>query len=300
MVEQEPKQKRCFVVGPIGGDDSSDRIHADWLLEEIILPVFGVHFKDFVVTRADKITEPGQIDAQVIEALLDSELVIADMTTLNPNAFYEIGIRHVLGMPIVHMHLDGEKIPFDVSSYRSIKFSWKRPRDLREARAALEKSVAAAIKPGHKVDNPVTAARARIELQQHATTTERVLLREIEALRAKVANIEARNAIQATNLTTLSHLQNRSLGGAPSAGMVRFEFSVRSPDEEQTMVDLIDSLGLGGDLFSISADETWREVDIPFTMVSQKLLRAVGRQASTAEVKVTVTDDKGNLLLQIG
>ena len=107
-------KKTCFVVGPIGGDDSDDRIHADWLLEEIIQPVFADSFKDYKVIRADKISEPGRIDAQVISCLLDSDLVIADLTTQNANAFYEIGIRHMAQKPIVHMHLEGERIPFDV------------------------------------------------------------------------------------------------------------------------------------------------------------------------------------------
>ncbi len=57
------EKKTCFVVGPIGDDDSEDRIHADWLLEDIIQPVFLEHFQEFEVSRADKISNPGQINA---------------------------------------------------------------------------------------------------------------------------------------------------------------------------------------------------------------------------------------------
>ncbi|MDR7145186.1 hypothetical protein [Rhizobium sp. BE258] len=134
MAKKAAEKKTCFVVGPIGDDDSDDRIHADWLLEEIIEPVFREHFPDFHVARADRMPNPGQITTQVITALLDSELVIADLTTLNPNAFYEIGIRHTIQKPIIHMHLEGQRIPFDVASVRSVKFSRRRPSDLRSAR----------------------------------------------------------------------------------------------------------------------------------------------------------------------
>ncbi|RWE79211.1 hypothetical protein [Mesorhizobium sp.] len=55
LPKKPPTKKLCFVVGPIGSNDSDDRVHADWLLEEIIRPVFDEHFTDFHVERADKI-----------------------------------------------------------------------------------------------------------------------------------------------------------------------------------------------------------------------------------------------------
>src|ERR1700728_145752 len=82
--------KNCFVVGPIGDEGRPARGHADWLLDEIITPVFTEHFKDFEVIRSDRIAQPGMIDSQVINHLLDADLVIADLSLLNANAFYEI------------------------------------------------------------------------------------------------------------------------------------------------------------------------------------------------------------------
>jgi hypothetical protein len=54
----------CFVVCAIGGDGSPERKHADWVLEEIIEPVFEKDFSTFKVTRADKLKTPGLIDAK--------------------------------------------------------------------------------------------------------------------------------------------------------------------------------------------------------------------------------------------
>jgi hypothetical protein len=107
-------KKLCFVVGPIGDEGTDVRIHADWLLEGIIKPVLA-NFPEFDVKRADHDARPGLIDVQMINALLNAELVIADLSLLNPNAFYEIGIRHMAQKPIIHMQLAAEKPPFDVS-----------------------------------------------------------------------------------------------------------------------------------------------------------------------------------------
>ena len=48
----EPKSKLCFVVSPIGYEDSEERIHADWLLEAIIEPVMA-ELTNYQVKRAD-------------------------------------------------------------------------------------------------------------------------------------------------------------------------------------------------------------------------------------------------------
>jgi len=97
--------------------------------------------------------------------------------------------------PIVHMHKIGEKIPFDISLYRSIEFSLKRPSDIRTARLGLEYAVTAVLAPDYKVDNPVTHARGVIKIEENATEGERVLLDEMKGLRDKVSELERMIAI---------------------------------------------------------------------------------------------------------
>jgi hypothetical protein len=198
-------KKDCFVVGPIGAPDSAVRVHADWLLEEIIGPVMS-GYPEFTVHRADKLSQPGLIDTQVITFLLNADLVIADITTLNPNAFYEIGIRHMAQKPIIHMHKAGEKIPFDISAYRSIEFSLERLGDLRDARSRLEAAVKAVLTPGFSGDNPVTHARGVVHLQEQASDAQRVMLDEIEGIKDRLSKIEVRPR----NYIIVDSAENRS------------------------------------------------------------------------------------------
>jgi hypothetical protein len=132
------------------------------------------------------------IDAQIIDALLNADLVIADLSSLNPNAFYEIGIRHMVQKPIIHMQILEETIPFDVSLFRSIKYSRLRPRDLRAAQAALKSQVDAVLAEGYQVDNPVTRTRGVVELAKGATAGEKVLIDQIRALETRLASVEKR------------------------------------------------------------------------------------------------------------
>jgi hypothetical protein len=165
------------------------RIHADWLLEGVIEPVF-VSFPDFRVERSDRLPQPGMIDAQVISKLISADLVIADLSFLNPNAFYEIGIRHVLQNPIIHMQRIEDRIPFDVSLYRAIRFSLLRHSDLVAARAALSQAVSAVLDADYQIDNPVTEVRGRMKLVEHATQEEKVLLNQLSAMERRLASLE--------------------------------------------------------------------------------------------------------------
>src|SRR5262245_33297359 len=98
------ERKRCFVIGPIGERKSETRKHADILLNKIIKTTFARHFKEFKIIRADEIALPGIIHNQIISAVIDAELVIADLTGRNANAFYELGIRHFAQKPIIHFY----------------------------------------------------------------------------------------------------------------------------------------------------------------------------------------------------
>ena len=47
----------------------------------------------FTVIRSDEIDTPGHISRQMYRLLFEAELVICDLTTLNANALYELGVR---------------------------------------------------------------------------------------------------------------------------------------------------------------------------------------------------------------
>jgi hypothetical protein len=67
--------------------------------------------------RADEIVHSGLIDVPMYEQLLNADVVVADLSTSNKNAFYELGVRHALRpFTTVVISEDGIKtFPFDVN-----------------------------------------------------------------------------------------------------------------------------------------------------------------------------------------
>lgn len=108
----------CFYITPIGEEGTEERKHADLMLKHLLTPVFKE--MNLTVTRADAITRSGIITQQVFEHLAKAKVCIADLSFSNPNAFYELGVRHVCQLPTIQIIRKGDKIPFDVSQGRTI------------------------------------------------------------------------------------------------------------------------------------------------------------------------------------
>jgi hypothetical protein len=116
--EEQSWNKTCFVVCPIGEEDSEQRKHSDMILRHLIQPVLSE--VGFSVIRADKIEKSGLITQQILEHLVKARLCIADLSFSNPNVFYELGVRHLSQLPAIQIIRKGDKLPFDVSQGRTI------------------------------------------------------------------------------------------------------------------------------------------------------------------------------------
>ncbi|HEX3694295.1 MAG TPA: hypothetical protein VH374_02805 [Polyangia bacterium] len=120
-VSQVAWSKTCFYITPIGDEGTEIRKHADMMLKHLIEPVATAKEFGFEVVRADRIERSGLITRQIFEYLVRSRLCIADLSFANPNAFYELGVRHVCRRPAIQIIRKSDRIPFDVSQGRTIK-----------------------------------------------------------------------------------------------------------------------------------------------------------------------------------
>jgi hypothetical protein len=112
------EKKTCFVACPIGEAESDERKRSDRVLRHILEPVLDE--LGYKIIRADQIQSVGRITTQVLQALNDADIVIADLTGENPNVMYELGIRHATQKPFIHIMESNNKPPFDIYDVRTI------------------------------------------------------------------------------------------------------------------------------------------------------------------------------------
>ena len=92
---KEPVAKECFVIMPFGekADAEGKVIDLDVIYNFIIKnAVEGMGLK---CVRCDEIAVRW-IHSKMFEHIYSSEVAVVDITTLNPNVFYELGVRHAL------------------------------------------------------------------------------------------------------------------------------------------------------------------------------------------------------------
>ncbi len=104
---------RIFVIMPFSEPFDS-------LYRDVIAPV--AHKLGFEIIRVDEIPGPGIILDDIQAQIEQAHAVVAEITTHNPNVFYELGYAHALRKPAVLLVRRDEsgKMPFDVRGYRAI------------------------------------------------------------------------------------------------------------------------------------------------------------------------------------
>ncbi|MFL6450072.1 MAG: TRAFs-binding domain-containing protein [Bryobacteraceae bacterium] len=111
------EKKTCFVIMGFGEktDYQTGRLlNLDKSYKNIIKP--AVEAAGLECVRADEIRHSGVIDTPMYEWLLKADVVVADLSTYNSNAIYELGVRHALRPYTTITIAENQlKYPFDLN-----------------------------------------------------------------------------------------------------------------------------------------------------------------------------------------
>lgn len=108
----------CFVLMPFG--DWYDRYY-----EDIYYP--AIRESGLEPRRADSVFHSGSVMEHIWEEIQKSKVLVADLTGKNPNVFYELGLAHASGKPVVFVTGNLEDVPFDLRHLRVIEYDIRDP-----------------------------------------------------------------------------------------------------------------------------------------------------------------------------
>ena len=114
----------CFVLMPFGSKadpSGGPNINFDPIYEQAIKP--AIEAAGMEPVRADGERTGGIIHKPMFERLLLCDFAVADLTTGNPNVFYELGVRHA-ARPATTLAIfaANQRLPFDVNYLRSLRY----------------------------------------------------------------------------------------------------------------------------------------------------------------------------------
>jgi hypothetical protein len=109
----------CFVVQPFGPPFGS-------YYESVFVP--AIENAGLRPIRADaEIFGAGKVMDQVWRGIRAAQVLVAELTTRNPNVYYELGLAHALGKPVVLISSDEGDVPFDLRHIRVIYYDKSDP-----------------------------------------------------------------------------------------------------------------------------------------------------------------------------
>jgi hypothetical protein len=143
------KKRTCFVIMPFDtkADVNNEIVNFDEIYEYIIKEVVRDRL-NLDVLRCDEIRSPGWIHRDMLKHILEDDVAIVDITTLNANVFYELGVRHALRKSVtVLIRKKGSNIPFNIHGMRVIDYDLGL-KGARQAQDDIEQFIRAGIEAG--------------------------------------------------------------------------------------------------------------------------------------------------------
>lgn len=125
IVEAEEPKKTCFVIMPISDAEGYAPGHFERVFKFIIEP--ACLRAGFKADRSNDFKSTNVIMIKILEQILSEDMAVCDLSSKNPNVFYELGIRQAFDMPVTIIKDDITSRAFDTNSIREVPYY----RDLR-------------------------------------------------------------------------------------------------------------------------------------------------------------------------
>jgi hypothetical protein len=116
-IELEQITNSCFVVMPFHSLYAAE-------YERVIKP--AVQEAGLECVRGDEIYTQQSIVHDIWKSIRQARVIVAELSSRNPNVMYEVGLAHAIGKPIVLLTRSEEDVPFDL---RALRYIFYDPND---------------------------------------------------------------------------------------------------------------------------------------------------------------------------
>ena len=131
---------QCFVIMPISSQSGYDEGHFQLVYEDIIRP--SIVASGMQAFRADETKNTNLIQLDILKNVIESPIAICDMSSKNPNVFYELGMRQAFDLPTVLLRDEITEAPFDINGLRYVTYKKNmRHRDVISAVGELTEAL---------------------------------------------------------------------------------------------------------------------------------------------------------------
>jgi O-acetyl-ADP-ribose deacetylase (regulator of RNase III) len=145
MASDKYKGKKCFVIMPFGKKDVLDgkgnvidTVDFNQVYDQLIkkaVEEIGVDCE-----RCDEIPESGSIHKKMFKGIFEADVAVVDITSLNQNVFYELGVRHALHkyVTVVIQKKNDQPLPFNIRGLGITPYETTTEDQIEKARKEIQ------------------------------------------------------------------------------------------------------------------------------------------------------------------
>jgi len=274
----------CFVIMPFGKKKVGDQeVNFDFIYDEVFAPAVKAtplpegKGLQLIPKRTDKDFFTGDISQEMFEYLEYSRFALADISGLNANVFYELGVRHRAhdaGTAVFRQA--GSPVPFDINTIKAFDYEYQPAENVPKSRELITRVLTESLQY-NRLDSPVQKAL----LAQRGRAANTTVGRSIEGLLR-----EAENAIRAQEWPQAIDMYREAVTADPGNYALRLRLGLflkergRWPDALQEFASAIEAEPKYAD--------AWREQGIAENKIFIKEGRPAGRPTGETSLRKAV------------
>jgi tetratricopeptide (TPR) repeat protein len=174
--------KVCFVIMPFGTKKvGRKKVNFDEIYDNIFMPAINAtklpEGGNLIARRTDKDFFTGNISLEMFHYIEYSRFALADISGLNANVFYELGVRHRAHQAgtAIFKQLSAP-IPFDINQIKAFPYEYEPQENIAKSQQLITRVLEESLVQ-NKIDSPV---RQALMIQQAQTSNIEAILHEAE------------------------------------------------------------------------------------------------------------------------
>lgn len=207
-------KEECFVLMPISDEaNGKEKGHFANVYNNLFKP--AIEAAGYKAVLASDVKETNLIHHDILNRLISAPMALCDLSTLNANVFFELGIRQSFDMPVVLVQEADTKRVFDISGIRSLEYrNGNQYHEVIEDQKKIKEAIEAT-KNGKGINSLISllsmTSSAKLNDLDNNTDEKllKVILDELNALRDKFDS-QSKESKQSITLRNQAELDNFS------------------------------------------------------------------------------------------
>lgn len=183
----------CFVIMPIADMPGYDTGHFGRVYEHLLKP--AIKAAGYNPVRADDTNKTDYIVVGIIQKIVESDMVVCDLSGRNANVMYELGIRHAFNKNVVLIKDSRTEKVFDIQGLRYTQYDESlRIDSVQKDTARIEMSITETAKSESRDLNSIVKLAgihaAEAPRKTEISTDTQIILSAIQSIESRMGQIE--------------------------------------------------------------------------------------------------------------